>query len=190
MAVSLWQPGVLPAYTLNGLSFIGATAAAGVTIPASNATAQVFGIFNPIGSGVEVLPVFLDIGISTATTPVVAGLCLVYQTSAGSQVATGAAITAFTAATPVNARLGLGQQSKVKFTPSAATLASAPSVLMQLGLSFQSTSANGGINYAHYDFAGLPTIPPGNFVGIGSTNAQSGTVTPISMGWVELPFSG
>jgi hypothetical protein len=59
-----------------------------------------------------------------------------------------------------------------------------------LGLSFQATSANGGINFAHYDFSGMPSIPPGAYLGLGSTNAQSGTVMPISIGWIEIPFSG
>ena len=95
MAISFWQPGYLPAQTLAGVAFIGATAAAGVTIPATNATSQTFGIWNPVGSGVEIIPVFLDIGISTATTPVVAGLALSYQVGVGSQVATGGPISAF-----------------------------------------------------------------------------------------------
>ena len=190
MAISFWQPGYLPAQTLAGVAFIGATAAAGVTIPATNATSQTFGIWNPVGSGVEIIPVFLDIGISTATTPVVAGLALSYQVGVGSQVATGGPISAFTASTPVNARLGLGVPSKIKFTASAATLAAAPSLLQQLGISFQATSAGSGFEYAHYDFSGLPTIPPGVFVGLTSTNAQSGTVTPVSLGWIEIPFNG
>jgi hypothetical protein len=187
---SLYQPGYLPAQTLAGNVFTGATAAAGVSVPAYNATAQVFGIWNPLGSGVEVLLIGIDLGIATGTTPVAAGFGLSWLAGAGSQIATAAPITAFTAATPVNLRLSLGNVSKVKFTPSAATI-TAPVFLKSIGLSFGSTTATqGGFQFAHYDFNGAISIPPGNYVGLGGSAAQSGTVVQASLDWMELPFNG
>lgn len=186
---SLFQPGYLPNMTLAGNTFLGETAAAGVTIPAYNATAQVFGLWNPLGSGVECLLVSLDIGIPVPTTPVVGALSLNWLANAGSQIATGAPITAFTSGTPTNGRLGLGNASKVRFTPSAATT-TAPVHLHDLGLSFTSTTPANGITYAHYDFNGIITVPPGNYVGIGDTTVQSGTTAQIGLVWIELPFTG
>jgi len=186
---NLFQPGYLPAQALAGQVFIGATAAAGVTLPAHNGTAQTFGIWNPLGSGVEVVITALDIGIATATTPVVGSFGFSWLANAGSQVAGSAAITAFTKATPVNARLGLGNPSKVYFTPSGATI-TAPTFLFPIGLSFATTTASNGVQWYHNDFNGDWTIPPGNYVGLGCSAAQSGTVTQVGMRWLELPFNG
>lgn len=186
---SLYQPGYLPAQTLAGNVYTGATAAAGVAVPAYNATGQTFGIWNPLGSGVEVILIGLDLGIATATTPVVAAFGLSVLTNAGSQVATAAPITAFTAGTPVNLRLGLGKPSNIKFTPSAATI-TAPTFLKSLGLSFATTTAANGFGFAHYDFNGAITIPPGVYVGLGGSAAQSGTVIQASIDWMEVPFNG
>lgn len=188
---NLFQPGYLPAQTLAGNVFTGQTAMAGVgALPVATATGQVFGIFNPLGSGVEVLLLGLDMGIATGTTPVTSAFCLSWLANAGSQVATGSPITAFTGATPINQRLGLGNASRVKFTPSAATM-TAPVFLRSLALSFGSTTATqGGFQNAHYDFDGKITIPPGNFVGVCGSTIQSGSVLQISIDWAELPFTG
>lgn len=186
---SLFQPGYLPGQTLAGNTFVGSTAAAGITVPAYNGTAQTFGVWNPLGSGVELLLVSLDLGVATAATPVVGAFGLSWLQSAGSQVATGAPITAFTGATPVNCRLGLGVASKARFTPSAATI-TAPVFLHDLGLSLTSTTAQNGVQYMHYDFNGIFTMPPGNYIGLGCSAAQSGTVTQASLVWIELPFTG
>jgi hypothetical protein len=189
MSTSLFQPGYLPAQLLAGNVFIGSSAAAGVTIPAFTATAQVFGLWNPLGSGVEIVPLALEIGIATGATPVVADLGLCYLPNAGGQVATGGQITAFTSATPVNARLGLGNRSKALFTPSAATIA-APSFLMSIGLSFASTTAGTGVQYGQYDFNGMLSLPPNNYIGLGSSTIQSGTIIAATLFWMELPYSG
>jgi hypothetical protein len=188
---TLFQPGYLPAQTIAGNVFTGQTALAGVAaLPIATATGQVFGIWNPLGSGVEAVLIALDMGVATGTTPVASAFCLSWLANAGSQVASSAPITAFTAATPTNLRLGLGNASKVKFTPSAATM-TAPVFLKSLGLSFASTTATqGGFQWAHADFNGAITIPPGNFVGVCGSTIQSGTVLQISMDWMELPYTG
>ena len=187
---NLFQPGYLPAQTLAGHSFTGQTAMAGVTaLPVATATGQVFGLWNPLGSGVEVLLLGLDMGIATAGTPVVSAFCLSWLANAGSQVGTSSPITAFTAGTPTNLRLGLGGASRVKFTPSAATM-TAPVFLKSLGLSFESATAQNGFQWAHADFNGSITIPPGNFVGVCGSTIQGTTALQISLDWLELPYSG
>ena len=187
--MTLFQPGYLPAQTLSGNAFYASTAVAGVTLPILTATAQVCGLWNPLGSGVELLPISLDLVATAAATPVIAGLGLCWLGNTGSQVATGGPISAFTTGTIYNARLGLGVSSRAKFAPLTATIA-APVVLGYLGKFITSTTAGTDVQDGHYEFNGKLSIPPGNYVGLGSTIAQSGTTFAATWTWIELPFSG
>ncbi len=180
-------PGDLVSQVLAGNMFIGSTAAAGVAIPAYNATAQVFGLWNPLGSGKVAVPVYITVGVATVGTPAVSDLSLSILANAGSQVATGAAITAFTAATPVNARLGSGKVSGMRFTASAATT-TAPSHLMSLGVSQESATPGTGLFTARFDFCGSVAIDPGTYIGIGGS-AAIGQTAAVTLVWYEIPYS-
>src|ERR1700730_7015850 len=78
-----------------GNVFIYATAPAGVAPPAYNATAQTFGIWNPAGSGKNISIIKLCIGLVTVGV-VTDHFCWSFVTNAGSQIATGATISAAT----------------------------------------------------------------------------------------------
>ncbi len=179
-------PGDITRQMLAGNMFIGSTAAAGVAIPAYNATSQVFGLWNPAGSLYTLVPVYLTAGIATVGTPAVADLSLSILTNAGGQVATGAPITAFTAATPVNARLGSGKVSQAKFTASAATM-TAPAHLMSLGSSQESATPGTGIFNINFQFNGSLAIDPGTYVGIGGS-AAIGQTAAVTLVWYEIPY--
>lgn len=179
-------PGDLTRQMLAGNMFIGSTAAAGVAIPAYNATAQVFGLWNPLGSNVTAVPVFISVGIATVGTPAVADLSLSILTNTGAQIATGSPITAFTGSTPVNARLGTGKVSQVRFTASAATM-SAPSHLMSLGASQESATPGTGIFNIYFPFNGTLGVDPGTYIGIGGS-AAIGQTAAVSLFWYEIPY--
>lgn len=185
MAISS-LPGDITRQMLAGNMFIGSTAAAGVAVPAYNATAQVFGLWNPAGSGFTAIPVFLTAGIATVGTPAVADLSLSILTNTGSQIATGSPITAFTQSTPVNARLGSGKVSQMKFTASAATM-SAPSHLMSLGASQESATPGTGIFNIFFPFNGSLGVDPGNYIGIGGS-AAIGQTAAVTLWWYEIPY--
>src|ERR1700752_64411 len=102
--------------------FIGSTAVAGVALPISTGTAATFGLWNTNPSKIAV-PLRLNIGFTSGTIAHGEfGLANVTATT----VATGSNITAFTdgvlGTTIRNARLGEGNASTMRFTPSAATV--------------------------------------------------------------------
>jgi hypothetical protein len=179
-------PGDLTRQMLAGNMFIGSTAAAGVVIPAYNATGQVFGLWNPAGSGYTLVPVCITIGVATVGTPAVSDFSLSILTNAGGQVATGSPITAFTAATPVNARLGSGKVSQAKFTASAATM-TAPAHLMSIGASQESATPGTGIFNIRFPFDGSLAIDPGTYVGVGGSIAI-GQTAAVTLVWYEIPY--
>lgn len=149
--------------TYLGQVFIGSTAVAGVKPPAYNATAHTFCVWNPLGSGKNIVPIKLLAGWSD-TTGAAGNLVLSYQTGVGSQVATGSPITAATLVAPVNANVGTSTASIAKFAPATITFASATSLLYSTGISqlvTTSTTAVIGTFTAQHDFEGLVIIPPG-----------------------------
>jgi hypothetical protein len=174
---------------LNGQIYVGSTAAAGVLVTAYNSTSPVWGVWNPLGSGVMMIPLHIKMGVATANVPAVSALGITWLANAGSEVGTGSQITAWTDAAPVNLKLGVGQPSRVRFTPSGATLATAPVHLMSIANSQQATTTAGNLQWVHDDFEGHLGIPPGNFVGIGGS-AAPGQTWQVTMCWVEIPYTG
>lgn len=173
---------------LAGNCFIGTAPVAGVDLPIATGTAQTFGIWNPAGSETLVVLNKLAVGIVDATTPVISGLTLSYVPNAGSAIATGAPISAFTATVPANALVNFGKTSKVRFTLAATTAASATVPLMCLGLSHESTTGGNGAVTWMYDFNGSVIIPPNVFVVLGGNAAQTQNLMP-SISWAEIPTS-
>jgi len=172
--------------TYRGNTFIGSTAAAGVALPVYSGTAMTFGLWNPSGNTKNASILYANLGVATVGTPVVATIGLAYTGSAGSAIGTAAPISAFTAGTPVSALLGGGTVSTMKFTPSAATLTTAPTWLMNLGLSQESATAGTGIFSANYAFDGTLVLTPGNAIWFVGTAAPGQTFN-VTMVWEEIP---
>ena len=128
-----------------GNVFIGTTAIAGVALPAYNATAITFAVWNPLGSGKNIIPIHLMVGYSD-TTGATGNITVSYQNGVGAQVASGAAITAATLVAPLNAKIGAGNSSVAKFAPATATFAAATSLLMTTGISQTVTTATDATN--------------------------------------------
>jgi hypothetical protein len=170
-----------------GIVFIGSTAAAGVVIPAYNSTSPTFGIWNPTGSGVEAVLLHVKLGLVTVGTAAMAAMGLTWLANAGDKIATGSAISAFTDGTPINTRLGYGKKSQVRFTPSGATLGAAPVHLSSIGQTSGTTGLGANWQWIREDFDGHPSVPPGNFLGIGGSVAP-GLTMQITLCWMEIPF--
>lgn len=175
----------------NGNVFIGSTAVAGVKPPATNATAITYAIWNPLGSGKNIIPLYTQVGYSD-TTSAAGNIGLSYQTGMGSQVATGSPVTAATLVAPVNALLSAGNASISKFAPSTLTLASAASYLLTFGFNQLVTTAatTASIGWVwQYNYNGSLILPPG--VGIfvtGNTAALSNL--DLTTVWAEIPTTG
>ncbi len=170
-----------------GNVFIGTTAVAGVKPPAYNATAHTFCVFNPLGSGKNIVPIQLLMGWSD-TTGATGNVCLSYQNGCGSQIATGSAITAATLVAPLNAKIGAGNSSIARFAPATATFAAATSLLMTTGISQTVTTATDATNLpkqAKHDFEGSLIVPPGTAICVTGNIALLSNFD-ISLLWAEV----
>ncbi len=125
--------GIYYQQTYRGNLFAGNQAAAGAVVPIYSNTTQQCGIFNPLGSGVNIILVKLLMTF-VDTTGAAGGYCLGYVKGCGGSIATGSGgITVATLATPVNLNLSAySGVSKAVFMSAAITTA-APAILMQLG---------------------------------------------------------
>jgi hypothetical protein len=182
---SMFQPGLLPAQTQAGNVFIGSTTNAGIAIPAYNATAQTFGLWNPAGSGVDAVLLDLNLGVATLGTPAVAAIGLSYLGNTGATIATGAPVSAFTDTTPLNGRISRQANNRCRFTLSATI--TAPSFFFSLGLSQETTAAQNGIQWMEYEFGGFLIVPPGTYIGLGGS-AAPGQTFQSSLVWLEIPI--
>lgn len=170
---------------LKGRKFLGSTTYAGVAMPAYNATAQVFGIWNPAGSGRNIVLDKLNLALATIGTEALAAIGLSYLANAGSSI--GTPISAFTATAPINSLIGGGETPKGRFTLTATI--TAPTFFYALGISQISTDFNvattDGFSKLTHDFNGDVIIPPNTYVGLGGSVA-GGQTFQGSVSWYEL----
>lgn len=162
--------------------FIGSTAAAGTATPAAGGTAMTFGLWNTSSNLKAVLLGFSAQYVSGTITVAGFGLSIVPQ--AGSAIATGGPISAFTNATPLNALVGAGAASAMRFTPSAATIV-APTNFLFLGTGHEIATAGPGMNNGFIDLGGSVVLMPGAAAFVTSTIAQTG-VFAMSLLWNEI----
>lgn len=170
---------------LAGNCFIGSTAAAGVAIPVTNATAQVFGIWNPPGSGVMAVLNKLSLGIATLGTNIVAAINWSFLDNVQA-VATGQPITAFTNTTIRNANLH-SKVSKIRFTGSAATT-SAATHLMSVGMTSTTGTPTDSNAVMVFDHGGSLMIPEAHAIFLVGS-AAPGSTYQASLSWAEVPVS-
>ena len=174
--------------TAAGNVFIGSTAVAGVAYPISTGTAATFGLWNTSTTKNAVL-IRLNVGFTSGTIALgEIGLADVYAT----QVATGSNISAFTDAvlgtTIRNGIIGGGKASSMRFCPATATVV-ANTACYWTGASIESASAGTGIFNMSHDFKGTVIVPPGRFVFVCGSVAQTGVFT-MSMVWSEIDIDG
>lgn len=169
---------------LAGQCFIGSTAPTGVDLPIYNATAAHTAVlWNPQGSGVNLLVNKVAVSEADATTPAITGLGLSYLLNTGAAIATGAPVVTFTDATVQNAKIGRGG-NKARF---GAASISATTFLMALGLGQISATPGTGIDTAIYDFDGSLVVPPGVLIALVGAPLAFGQAVTASFTWAEIP---
>ena len=177
--------------TFLGNVFVGSTAAAGVVLPIYSNTAQTFCIWNPLGSGKNIIPIRVMVGY-VSTTSAASNFQIGYATGLGSQVATASPITAATLVAPVNMNLGAGNSSIAKFAPATITFTTAPSLLYTLGfnqlVTTAATTSSIGWFWEH-SFDGTLIIPPGAAIVLCGAIAPLET-NDVSVLWEEITTSG
>ncbi len=170
-----------------GRVFMGSTAIGGAKPPAYNATAHVFCLWNPAGSGKNFVPLRFNAGF-VDTTGAAGNLVLAYQSGVGSQAATGSPITAITHVAPLNCRIGSGQASVARFAPATVTFAAATSLLCALGISETVVTATDATNLyskASVDFDGTLIVPPGTAICVAGNIALLSNLD-MTLIWAEL----
>lgn len=151
-----------------------------------------FGLWNPTGSGKNCVLSKIIYVPTVAGASVVNTLGLAVTQNTGSALGTAAPLSAITAitATRGNSLLnGQGALTSVATCVSAATLTTAPSLFVPIGLSYPTnaiTAMTGG-NAWIFDCDGLLIVQPGTFVSISSNAAETGTGVG-GMFWYEAPL--
>lgn len=159
---------VLPWYDLakQGAIFTGNIAAAGVVPPIYSATTQTIGLWNPIGSGKDII--LLKINLTYVdTTGAAGGYVLGYLSNAPAAIGTGLAITAFTETAAVSNYPGGGFSSVAKFGQGATLTVTAPVIKRHLALNQNAFTAAGTGQMAYVneiEFDGEEVLTPGTAI--------------------------
>lgn len=171
--------------TYNGQMFMGTTTTASA-IPINSSTAPTFVLWNPAGSGVNLVLARYSAGW-VATTEAPGNIQFAYLGGAGTGIATAAPISAFTAGTIVNGNLSVGNTALAKFG-TAATLTTAGTVFATSGQSHLTTTgtATFGSFSIVYDFDGLVIVPPNTAFYTVASAATASTYNQ-SVHWYEAP---
>ncbi len=174
---------------LAGRLFAGNQAAAGTVLPIYSNTTQQCGLFNPLGSGKNIIPVKLNM-VLVDTTGAAGGFCLGYVKNCGGGIATGSpGITVATLVTPINLNLGSNNASKATFMSAGITVA-APSTLMELDINqlVLTPATTGAIQYkVGYKFDGYPILEPGTAIFVAG-NIATLVKMVCTLIWKEVPI--
>ncbi len=173
-----------------GKVFVGSAAAAGIVLPIYSATAQLFGLWNPPASGVNLIMVSLRmtyVDTTGAAGGYVWGLLRNVPAAAG----TAAPISAFTEATPERGILGRQTGgNRVAFTGSAATVTTGLMVAArQIGQNQLVTTAADATTVPwtfREDYDGDLCLAPGNAMFLAGNIATLTKWVP-SVTWIEEP---
>lgn len=145
---------------------------AGVTIPVNTTTAPTFTLYNPLGSGVNLELITLDVGWPAAATTVVATLLGSTSVQAPSSV---------TAGNIYSTMIGAGAVPQAKFY----TAATITAITQHMPL-LQITSTADAMTASHYEFDGAIILAPGSLFTLLSTPVQTGVAMP-ALRWAEYP---
>jgi len=161
---------------VRGKVFIGSALIAGVILPVNTTTAPTFTLYNPIGSGVNLELISLDIGWPAAAASVIGTILGSLSTQTPSAVTAGGV----TIAVPVGVGAGGAAQAKLY---TAATIVAITSHIPLLNV----TSTADVMTASHYDFDGRVVLAPGGLITLTSTPAQTAVALP-SLSWAEFPL--
>lgn len=171
--------------TMRGNGFVYSTSTAASVVALGTAAAP--NIWNPSGSGRNLVIHKICFGAAAVGTPVVSNIQYGILSNAGSQVGTAAPVVSLTAVAGVNLLLGSGIASAMRFAPATISLTAAPTYFATSGCWTGSAAApTTGMNFFD-DVNGRIIVPPGNLFQIGASTATSTTFV-ISIYALELPI--
>ena len=175
-----------------GNVFYAGTAVGGLAFTIfSNATFVGLLLWNPQGSGKNLVPLKVNVAPTTNAATAAAGWGYAWINNAGSAVATAAVASAFTAVTATRGSVvcgPAGQGSSVARVGSGATFTTALlwGRAAAFGTSTGAVTTQLSVNLTE-DFDGMTIIPPGTIFAL-TTSILSGITAPASIVWEEVPL--
>lgn len=167
--------------TRRGNSFVfSTTTAASITALGNNIPT----IFNPLGSGVNLVLTKTTLQVGAIGTPAVSGLQYGFLANAGGQIGTASPILTATFVAGVNCLIG-GRAPKVLFAPAAITFTTAPALLGPTGFNLGSTGTETPYQFVD-DLDGRIILPPGSALQLGASTTTSKTFNVAFWGYEEL----
>lgn len=170
------------------------TPAAGVTLTTTGSTVQTFGIWNPAGSGTNIIPIRARI-CQVGATGTVTAFGWTVQGGLGSGVAGTSPITAATFVAQLAGNTNVGGQTAA-LSPGASiaklfstiTLAAAPTVYRWTGAGWGAPLSTTATDFPQIvdDFDGDTIIGPGTAMFLGGAGSP-GAAAVISLSWYERP---
>ncbi len=188
MIYTVETPNTVTDAILAGQCFWWSTAAAGVAIaPAAAGSAPM--IWNPSDSNRNLHVIQVNFGYVSGTT-VAQHLAWAVLPNAGAQIGTAQPIVSYTAGNPVNALVGAGAASHMRFAPLTCSV-TAPTYMNTYGMSAGGAQAAGPM-YELVDWTwGKIIIPPGNaFFPAVSGNTITLTAAVAVFGWEQVIAPG
>jgi len=170
-----------------GNIFILSTIPAGLAVPIQSTLAPTVLLWNPSGSGKNLVLIRYTIAYVSGTS-IATPIGLVYTLGAGSAAATAAPIAVFTALTPVNGLLGGGIASVMKVSAAGTNTLTAAGTWIYTMFGESALIATSAMNpyELNHEFDGSIIIPPGVAVHPGGT-AASGALLAQTFVWEEVP---
>lgn len=167
------------------------TAAAGVVIGLNTTTTPVAVLWNPAGSGVNLVLIAAYYGY-VSTTGAAANMGYAFQTNCGATPATGAPVLTFTNVAPNSGNIGgsLSGVSLAKWAPATCTITAASTYLGTNGISQLVTTATTTslATFTAMDvFDGTVILGPGAIFHPISANAAQLSVWDFRLVWAEIP---
>jgi hypothetical protein len=175
--------------TMRGNMFVYSTASTGIALAIAAVTGNYPSLWNPSGSGYNFVPVKLLLGyLSGANVP--GNVALYWTASAGSAIGTTAPVVTWTNVAGVNALIGGGRNSYMKWSPAVHTTTAVPTFLTTVGLNlFTGLAATAAPPFTmSYDFDGTMVVAPGNVIHICANPTLQTMVATVTLIGMELPI--
>jgi hypothetical protein len=172
---------------LDGILWHGLSAATGAAVPIVSTTAPVCALWNPAGSGKNVVLATMAMGYVSGTSAPGA-VHLGFTLNAGNAVATAAPFSVFTHVDPTGGIIGAAYTGAARWSPATATLTAAGTLGPTTGLTWLTTTATNtdGATVRLVDFDGKFVVPPGVAIYPLAVLA-SVTLFTIALSWYEIP---
>jgi len=179
--------------TYRGYTFLASTTPLGLAIPIYTSTAPLVCLWNPIGSGKNLSIQNVVVAYASGTAAFSA-IGLMYETNAGSSIATGAVFSAFSHTAPTNGMVGGGASSVAKVSISGTNTLTAAGAAGRWFFTLGSINLEAETGTAHATYTpgagaqvkGQIIVPPGSAVWIAGTKA-SVALYAQTISWSEVP---